>query len=212
MANAGTYAVNIGTGAAGGAGIGTTILPGVGTAIGAGLGALAGGLQTLLSSSDEAKQRKKAKEEYERQRAEALRRYTEQQRNQNYDQWEHRNNALVGMFTGKNPEQDPMYIATHHDTFSPEQAEAEFNDRAGDAPTFPDDPPPNYGALIQSVGQLGGTLGTVARADALGDKLDLAKINSSGNPWQAYAEDPTDPLQQLLEQSRQAAWKRTGGW
>lgn len=52
----------------------------------------------------------------------------------------------------------------------------------------------------------------MSRQSALADKLGTAQIQSSGNPWTAYADDPIDPMQELLERSRQAAWRRTGGW
>lgn len=51
------YAVGIGTGAAGGAAVGSAILPGWGTAIGAGVGAIGGAIEGAFANSEEAKQR-----------------------------------------------------------------------------------------------------------------------------------------------------------
>jgi hypothetical protein len=204
-ASAGRYAVGIGTGAASGAGLGAFGGPPgaiIGGVIGGGLGAL----QTLLSSSDEAKERKKQLDAYNEQRAQALQTYQHDQEQKYYDEWEQR----YAQRTGAN--HDPMYVATHHKSYDPAQAEAEFNAHAGSAPTFPDEPAPNYAALAQSLGSLGSTVGTLNRQSALEDKLGAAQIQSSGNPWIAYAGESDDPMQQIVERARQAAWQRTGGW
>jgi hypothetical protein len=199
MPNAGQWGVGIGTGAATGAGIGTAILPGIGTGIGAGLGAGLGALSTLLTSSDEAKKRKKALEEYERQRAEALHRYTEQTRNKDYAEWEQRYAARHGL------NQDPMYAATHHDVFDPNQAAADFNARSPDQSEELGErydasiPPPNYAALAQSLGQLGGTIGGAVRQSDAQERLDgliqsrkNGAAQAQGMPWGGYA-NPDDP-------------------
>lgn len=60
MASAGRLGFGAFSGAAGGAGIGSAILPGVGTAVGAGIGGLAGLLGAELSDNEEDEQRKKA--------------------------------------------------------------------------------------------------------------------------------------------------------
>lgn len=187
MANAGQYAVGIGQGAAGGAATGSMFGP-WGTAIGGGLGALAGGLSTLLSSSEEARQKKKALEEYERQRAEAYHKYKEGKRNQYYDEWEQRHAARTGL------NQDPMYAATHHKSFDENEIMSDFNAQVGEAPTFAEEAPPNYAALAQSMMQLGGAVGGATRQDAMQQKLEeLAQSrknefwSAQGLPWGGYS-------------------------
>lgn len=184
-ASAGRYGVSIGTGAAGGAGAGAAFGGPIGAVVGGGIGALGGALSTLLSSSDEAKQRKKALEAYKQQQLEAAQ-----------NDWDRRWVALTG-----GSELDlPLK------PYDPNKAEADFNAHT------PDEPTPNYGALVQSLGSLGGTVGALGRQSDLQDKLGLAQINATRNPWQADA-STTDPgLEKLLEQARQAAWNRTGGW
>ena len=204
-ASAGRYGVAIGTGAASGASIGAFGGP-IGAAIGAGLGGLAGGISTLLSSSDEAKERKRQLDEYNAQRAKALEAYQQQQQQSSEDDWERRYASLTGISN------DPMYIAQSYDPYDPKKAEADFNLRAGPEPTFPDEPTPNYGALAQSLGSLGSTVGGLSRQADMSDRLGTAQINSSKNPWTAYADDPIDPMQELLERAREAAQRRTGGW
>jgi hypothetical protein len=204
-ASAGQYGVNIGKGALSGAAAGSFAGP-WGAAIGGVLGAAGGGISTLLTSSDEAKERKKQLDAYNEQRAQALQTYEHDQQQKYYDEWEQR----YAQRTGAN--QDPMYVATHHKSYDPAQAEADFNAHAGAAPTFPDEPTPDFGGLLMSAGSLGTTVGTLNRQSALEDKLGAAQIQSSGNPWVAYAGESDDPMQQIVERARQAAWQRTGGW
>lgn len=210
MASAGRVGVGIGTGAAGGAMTGASFGP-WGAVIGGGIGAIGGAVSSLLSSSDEAKERKRAMDEYQRQRDQARNRYIEQERNRIYDEWERRYAARTGL------SQDPMYLATHHDTFDPAQAAADFEARAGEAPTLPAEPAPNYGALVQSLGSLGATVGGLSRqADAqsrLDDLIQSRRIAATGNPWQSFADTQQgDDLEKLLEKARADAWNRTGGW
>lgn len=165
MANAGQYGVNIGKGAISGATIGSFAGP-WGAAIGGVLGGVGGGLSTLLTSSDEAKEKKRQLDAYNEQRAQALQTYQHDQQQKYYDEWEQR----YAQRTGAN--QDPMYVATHHKSYDPLQATEDFNAHAGAAPTFPDDPTPDYGGLLMSAGQLGSSLGTMSRQADAASKLD----------------------------------------
>lgn len=188
-ASAGRYGVSIGTGAAGGAGAGAAFGGPIGAVVGGGIGALGGALSTLLSSSDEAKQRQKALEAYKQQQLEA-----------SQNDWDRRWAAMTGISN------NPAYLGLSYRPYDPQKAESDFNAHT------PDEPTPNYGALVQSLGSLGGTVGALGRQSDLQDKLGLAQINATKNPWQADA-STTDPgLEKLLEQARQAAWNRTGGW
>lgn len=189
MSNAGRYGVNIGMGAASGAAAGTAAFPGIGTAIGGALGALGGGLSTLFQTSEEAKDKEKARQAY----------LQKQQENAG-DDWERRYAAITGISN------DPMYMAMSYKPYDAEKANADFD------AAMPDDPPPNIGGLVSSLGQLGSTVGAASRQSAMQDQLGVAQINATKNPWQAFAGDPEDPMQKLLDQQRQAAWNRTGGW
>lgn len=66
------YAVGIGTGAAGGAAIGSSILPGWGTAIGAGVGAIGGAIEGAFANSEEAKQKAVLEAQQKRRKKEIL--------------------------------------------------------------------------------------------------------------------------------------------
>jgi len=205
-ASAGRYGVNIGKGAAGGAVAGTSILPGWGTAIGAGVGAIAGGLSTLLQSSDEAKQKKKALEAYQRQREAEWSAQQAQQIRASQDDYRRRMEALIPGLA-----QDPMYIAQSYKPYQPQgydpsQAEADFNAQ------MPDEPTPDYGGLVQSLGSLGSTVGTMSRQADAAERLGAAKIASSGNPWENYADSSDDPLEKILEEARRRSPGVTGAW
>lgn len=63
VSKAGRYGINIGTGAASGAALGTSILPGWGTAIGGVLGAGAGAISAAVQNGDEDDERDKLKEQ-----------------------------------------------------------------------------------------------------------------------------------------------------
>jgi hypothetical protein len=204
-ASAGRYAVGIGTGAASGAGLGAFGGP-VGAAIGGVVGGGLGALQTLLSSSDEAKERKKQLDAYNEQRAQALQTYEHDQEQKYYDEWEQR----YAQRTGAN--QDPMYVATPSQVVRSSAGRGGLQRARRRSSDVPDEPTPNYAALAQSLGSLGSTVGTLNRQSALEDKLGAAQIQSSGNPWIAYAGESDDPMQQIVERARQAAWQRTGGW
>jgi hypothetical protein len=62
------YAVDIGSGAAGGAAAGTAILPGWGTAIGAGVGAIGGAISAGFGNSQEANAKKRLEQAQQRSR------------------------------------------------------------------------------------------------------------------------------------------------
>ena len=209
--NGGRLAVGVGTGAAGGAGTGAMFGP-WGAVIGGGIGALGGALGELLSSSDEAKQKKKLLEQYRTQQREQRAQYEQQRLKQSEDDWERRMVALTPGLA-----QDPMYIAQSYEPYKVEpfpslaKEEEDFNAR------MPESPGPNYGQLVNSLGSLGSTVGGLSRqSDAQGrldDLIQSRRIGATGNPWQAYADEQQgDSLEELLKQARQGAWDRTGGW
>lgn len=66
------YAVGIGTGAAGGAAVGSSILPGWGTAIGAGVGAIGGAIEGAFANSEEGKQKAVLEAQQQRRKKEIL--------------------------------------------------------------------------------------------------------------------------------------------
>lgn len=205
-ASAGQYGVNIGKGAVGGASVGAFAGP-WGAAIGGAVGGIGGALSTLLTSQDEAKERKRQLELYRQQSREARAVREKQRFEQSEDDWERRMVALTPGLA-----QDPMYIAQSYEPYKPEpfaslaKEEQDFNAH------MPIEPTPDYGGLAMSLGSLGNTIGGLSRQADLSDKLELAKINSSGNPWVNYADDAEDPMQQILERAREAAQRRTGGW
>lgn len=165
MPSAGQWGVGIGTGALTGAGAGAFLGP-IGAGVGGALGAGAGFLSTLLSASDEAKEKKRQLDAYNAQQAQALEAYKRDQQKSAEDDWAQRYAAITGIGN------DPMYIATHAKSYDPVQATADFNAHAGAPPTFPDDPTPNYAGLISSAGQLGSTLGAASRQSDAAAKLD----------------------------------------
>lgn len=185
-ASAGKYAVNIGKGALTGAAVGSVLGP-YGAGIGAGIGAIGGGISTLLSSSDEAKERERQKKLY-----------LQQMQERADDDYEKRFAAITGI-SG-----DPMYIAMGHDPYDPQKASADFD--AG----MPDEPTPDYGGLAQSAGQLGSVVGSMSRVSDLAqrseDARNLALQGASGNAWAPYAQaDQSKELEELLERARRAS-------
>jgi len=196
MANAGNYAIGIGGGAASGAGIGSLFGP-IGAGIGAGLGAGVGALSTLLSSSDDAKKRRLAKEQLMEQERQRLEKESEQ-----------RYAAITGI------NRDPMFQVLSAERWDPAKASKQADDYlAGAMP----EQQPNYGALVQSLGSLGSTVGGLARADQLANLRNqsnqLGNIRATGNPWANYAlGDQSDALDELLNDARDKAWAKTGGW
>jgi hypothetical protein len=204
-ASAGRYGVNIGTAAASGAATGAFAGP-WGAAIGGVVGGGIGAISTLLQSSDEAKQKKKALEAYQRQREAEWSAQQAQQIRASQDDYRRRMEALIPGLA-----QDPMYIAQSYKPYQPQgydpsQAEAAFNAQ------MPDEPTPNYGALAQSLGSLGSTVGGLSRQADAAERLGAAKIASSGNPWENYADSSDDPLEKIIEEARRRSPGVTGAW
>lgn len=209
--NGGRLAVGIGTGAAGGATTGAMFGP-WGAAIGGVIGGGAGALSELLSSSDEAKQKKKALEAYRQQTRKQRAEYEQQRLEQSEDDWERRMVALTPGLAN-----DPMYIAQSYEQYQPKP----FPSLAAEEEAFnagmPAEQSPNYAQLVGSLGSLGSTVGGLARQGDAQTRLDeliqSRKIGQTGNPWQGYADtQQDDTLEKLLEKARGDAWDRTGGW
>jgi hypothetical protein len=187
MANAGRYGVGIGTGAASGAMAGASFGP-WGAVIGGGLGAIGGGLSTLLSSSDEAKQRRKALEAYRQQTREQREQYEQQRLEASQNDWDRRFASLTGA------DKLPGYAGFSYEPYKVEP----FPSLAAEEEAFnahmPIEPAPNYGALAQSAMSLGSTVGGLARQDAAQQKLDeliQSRKNQywaqQGLPWGGYS-------------------------
>ena len=194
--NGGRLAVGIGTGAAGGATTGAMFGP-WGAAIGGVIGGGAGALSELLSSSDEAKKRKQARE-----------RLMQQQRESKDEEYEQLMAGLTGMSN------NPMYRVMQFDPYNEREAGQKADEYLEGA--MPEQQP-NYGQLVNSLGSLGSTVGGLARqGDAqarLDELIQSRRTQQTGNPWQGYADtQQDDTLEKLLEKARGEAWDRTGGW
>jgi hypothetical protein len=162
MPNAGQYGVNIGQGAASGAGLGASFGP-WGAVIGGGVGALGGALSTLLSSSDEAKQRKKALEAYRQQTREQREKYIAQ----SYEPY--------------NVESFPSLAAEEED----------FNARmpVEQAPNY-GQLAQSAMSLGSTVGGLSRQSAAQSKLDELIQSRKNGAAQAQGMPWGGYASDP----------------------
>ena len=184
------------SGAASGASMGSVAGP-YGAAAGGVIGGATGFIGDLVRQSEEAKQRKRLRDLYMKQQREALEKASEQ-----------RYAAITGI------NRDPMFQVLSAERWDPEKARKDADQYINaNVPK----PTPDYWQVVQSLGQLGSTVGKYARANDLANLRNqsnqLNNISATGNPWVNYAlDDQSKALEEMLDNARGAAWDRIGGW